>query len=92
MIKTFADKDTQKLFEGGSPKKFRGFQQKAERKLLMVNSATCINDLRCPPGNHLEKLRGDRKGQHSIRVDGQYRVCFVFKEPDAYDVEIVDYH
>lgn len=92
MIKTFADKHTQALFEGESPKAFRAFQAQAERKLFMLDSAVELLDLRTPPGNRLEALRGDRYGQHSIRINKQFRICFVFIDGDAYDVEIVDYH
>ena len=67
-------------------------QQVALRKLRMLNNARTLNDLRVPPGNQLEKLVGDREGQHSIRINDQWRICFVRREGDAYDVEIVDYH
>lgn len=67
-------------------------QQIALRKLRMLNNARTLNDLRVPPGNQLEKLVGDREGQHSIRINDQWRICFVRREGDAYDVEIVDYH
>jgi proteic killer suppression protein len=92
MIKTFGDKDAAALFEGSAPKRFRAFQDQAERKLAMLDAATCLEFLRSPPGNRLEKLSGDRKGQHSIRINGQFRICFVWRDGDAYDVEIVDYH
>lgn len=67
-------------------------QRKALRKLVQIHYAESLNDLRVPPGNRLEKLSGDRKGQHSIRINQRYRVCFVWENDDAYEVEIVDYH
>ena len=91
MIKNFKCKHTQALYEGKSPKQFRAFQVQAERKLQMLDSVAELLDLRSPPGNRLEKLEGDREGQHSIRINKQWRVCFVwFGEPC--DVEITDYH
>lgn len=67
-------------------------QQTALRKLRMINNAVNLNDLRIPPANRLEKLRGDRDGQHSIRINDQWRICFIWQKGDAYDVEITDYH
>ena len=67
-------------------------QERALSKLLVLNAATDLNDLRVPPSNHLEALKGDRKGQHSIRINGQWRICFIWKNNEAHDVEIVDYH
>ena len=91
MIKNFKCKHTRALYEGKSPKQFRAFQEHAERKLQMLDSAAELLDLQSPPGNKLEKLGGDRQGQHSIRINKQLRVCFVwFGEPR--DVEITDYH
>jgi len=91
MIKNFKCKHTQALYEGKSPKQFRAFQVQAERKLQMLDSVAELLDLRSPPGNRLEKLEGDRQGQHNIRINKQWRVCFVwFGEPC--DVEITDYH
>jgi len=92
MIKTFADKETQSLFEGGSPRRFRAFQSVAERKLQQLDSAETLEFLRSPPGNRLEALKGDREGQYSIRINGQWRLCFRWADGDAYDVVIVDYH
>jgi toxin HigB-1 len=92
MIKTFHCKDTQALFEGKCPRKFKAFINAAERKLQMIDDAYAIEDLRVPPGNRLEALRGDRKGRWSIRVNDQWRVCFRFEEGNAFDVEIIDYH
>jgi proteic killer suppression protein len=92
MIKSFRCKDTQVLYEGGSPRRFRAWQAQAERKLQMLDSATVLDDLKSPPGNRLEKLAGDRAGQYSIRINDQWRVCFHWQDDDAHDVEIVDYH
>ena len=76
-----------------SPKKLpQGAQAKARQKLVLIDAATELIDLRIPPGNRLEELKDDRKGQHSIRINDQWRICFVWKGGDAYEVEIVDYH
>ena len=92
MIKAFQCKDTLALFEGGNPRRFQAFKAAAERKLQILDSASALEDLRVPPGNRLESLHGDRKGQWSIRINDQWRVCFRFKDGNAFDVEIVDYH
>jgi len=92
MIKSFVGKETQALFEGRNPRRFRAFQPVAERKLTQLHAAATLDFLRAPPGNRLEPLRGDRKGQWSIRVNDQWRICFKFKNGDVFDVEIVDYH
>ncbi len=92
MIKTFHCRDTQALFEGKGPGRFRAIARVAERKLQMLDAAYALQDLRVPPGNRLEALRGDRKGQWSIRVNDQWRVCFRFAGGNAFDVEITDYH
>uniref|UniRef100_A0A831XEU9 Type II toxin-antitoxin system RelE/ParE family toxin n=1 Tax=Geobacter metallireducens TaxID=28232 RepID=A0A831XEU9_GEOME len=92
MIKTFHCKDTQALFEGKCPRRFKAFATVAERKLQMLDDAHSSEDLRSPPGNRLEVLRGDRKGQWSIRINDQWRLCFRFEDGNAFDVEIVDYH
>ena len=92
MIVSFKDKDTQKLFEGNDVKKFRSFRRAAERKLLILESALNLNDMRVPPGNHLEALSGNRKGQHSIRINRQWRICFEWTDEGPSNVEIVDYH
>ena len=92
MIKSFSNKPTQRVFEGKSPKQFRAIQSIAERKLQQLDSAGTIGFLRSPPGNRLEALKGDIKGQYSIRINDQYRVCFVWEDGHAYNVEIVDYH
>lgn len=92
MIKSFADKETRKLFERSRVRRFGGIERAALRKLAMVDAAVRVDDLRAPPGNRLEALHGDRSGQYSIRVNDQWRVCFRFEHGDAYDVEICDYH
>jgi proteic killer suppression protein len=93
MIKGFAEKESEKLWNRERSKAVpTSLQRVALRKLTQLNNAEHLDDLRVPPGNKLEKLSGDRKGQHSIRVNIQYRVCFVWEDGDAYDVEIVDYH
>lgn len=93
MIHSFRDKDTEALFVGtGCHARWRAFERVALRKLTMVHAAMALNDLNCPPGNRLESLKGARAGQHSIRVNGQYRVCFVWRDGGADNVEIVDYH
>ena len=92
MIKGFRDKHTEILFGGTRVRRFQAIEQVARRKLEMLNAAKTLVDLTKPPANRLEALKGDRQGQHSIRVNDQYRVCFVWKESDAYQVEIVDYH
>ncbi len=93
MIRSFADKRTAAIWVDRMPKGFLSDLAKvARRKLRMVAAATQLEDLRNPPGNHLEMLVGDRAGQHSIRVNDQWRLCFVWRDGDAYDVEIVDYH
>ena len=93
MIKNFTDKDTRQLFEKRSARKLpANIQRVALRKLLQLNAAVELDFLRIPPGNRLEALKGDRAGQHSIRINDQWRICFKWKGGDAYDVEITDYH
>jgi proteic killer suppression protein len=92
MIKTFHCKHTQALFEDKCPRRFNAFAKAAERKLQMLDDAYAIEDLRSPPGNRLEALQGDRKGQWSIRINDQWRLCFHYEDGNAFDVEIVDYH
>lgn len=93
MIRSFADKRTAAVWANAMPKGFPSDLAKASRrKLRMLASAGKLEDLRHPPGNRLEVLVGDRAGQHSIRVNDQWRLCFVWRDGDAYDVEIVDYH
>ena len=94
MIKSFSDKATRALYEGGDPKAFRAFKAQAERKLQMLDSASHREFLRTPPGNRLERLTGRREGQYSIRINKQYRVCFCWADdqPNPTDVEITDYY
>jgi proteic killer suppression protein len=93
MIKSFKDRETEKIYDREISRRLpREIQQVALRKLRMVNNAKSINDLRIPPANRLEKLSGSREGQHSIRMNDQWRICFIWREGDAYDVEITDYH
>lgn len=93
MIKSFRDSDSERLFQRRPVRKLGSDIQKiALRKLRMLDAATVLDDLRLPPGNRLEKLRGERAGQHSIRINQQWRICFRWRSGDAYDVEIVDYH
>ena len=93
MIRSFRDKDTGMVFRRDACRKFSpALQRQALRKLLILDGAETIQDLRVPPGNHLEKLRGDREGQYSIRINDQWRICFTWSNGDAEDVEITDYH
>ncbi len=93
MIRDFADKNTERLFRRERVKKFAAPLQRAVlRKLAMLDAATSLDDLGVLPGNRLEKLMGDREGQHSIRINDQWRLCFRWSEGDAYDVEVTDYH
>lgn len=93
MIKDFKCKDTKSIFNGLFSKKLpQDIQRLAERKLIMLHRSTEINDLRVPPANRLETLSGNRKGQHSIRINKKWRICFEWKKDGVYGVEIVDYH
>ncbi len=92
MIKSFKCPDTQYLFETGSTHRWSTCQSVAERKLTMLNAATTLAFLRSPPGNRLEALKGNRAGQHSIRIHDQWRLCFVWTVDGPENVEIVDYH
>ena len=93
MIQTFADKRTKDLYETGKAKRFPAdVAKRAGRKLEYVDLASRLDDLRTPPGNRLHALEGDRKGQHSILINDQWRICFRFEDGDAYDVEVCDYH
>ena len=93
MIKSFADKETRRVWDGLVSRRLpRDIQQVARRKLRMLNNAGSLEDLRIPPANRLEALKGDREGQHSIRINDQWRICFVWRDGDAECVSIVDYH
>ena len=93
MIQSFADRDTERLFARERVRRLPGGLHRAMlKKLVMLDAAEQLEDLRVPPGNRLEKLGRERSGQHSIRVNDQWRVCFRWKDGQAYDVEIVDYH
>lgn len=92
MICSFKCKDTEALFEGRPTRRFKAFARIAERKLAQLHAAQSLEFLRAPPGNGLEALKGNRKGQHSIRINDQWRVCFVWTAAGPQDVEIVDYH
>ena len=92
MIKSFKCKDTAKLFNDLDVKQFRSISRTARIKLEVLNAAISLDSLRVPPGNRLERLKGNRKDQHSIRINDQWRVCFMWKEENAFEVEIVDYH
>lgn len=93
MIQSFKDKEAERIFNRQRSRKLpANIQQVALRKLRMLNRAMTLNDLRIPPANRLEKLKGNRQGQHSIRINDQWRICFEWQDGDAYEVEIVDYH
>ena len=92
MIHSFACVDTQALFLSQAVPRFKNVERVARRKLLQMHAATVLVSLRVPPGNQLEALKGDRAGQHSIRVNDQWRICFVWQTDGAHQVEIVDYH
>ncbi len=92
MLQTFRCAQTKALFNGRRVARFVNFEAVALRKLQQLHAATALEFLRIPPGNRLEALSGDRQGQHSIRINEQWRVCFVWREGHAHDVEIVDYH
>ena len=92
VIKSFRSQDAEQLFKRERVKRFRNIERVARRKLEMLDAATTLGDLRALPGNRLEELVGDRKGQHSIRINDQFRICFVWRAGNAEQVEIVDYH
>ncbi len=92
MIRFFRDPRTEALFKDQDVPRFRAIERVARRKLLYLHQAQRLDELRVPPGNRLEALKGARKGQHSIRINDQWRICFRWKDGDAFDVEIVDYH
>ncbi len=92
MIRSFRCDDTERLHRRQPSRRFAAIEQVARRKLRQLDSATELRDLAAPPGNRLEALRGDRKGQYSIRINDQWRMCFVWRDGNAFEVEIVDYH
>ncbi len=92
MIRSFRDRDTLAFYEGRRVKKFDGFRDQATRRLQMLDDATEVNDLARVPGNRLETLSGDRRGQFSVRINAQWRVCFKWSADGPYEVEIVNYH
>lgn len=92
MIRSYRCPETERLHRRQPSRRFRAIERVARRKLRMIDNATELRDLLAPPGNRLEALHGDRKGQHSIRINDQWRICFRWRDGDACDVEIVDYH
>jgi toxin HigB-1 len=93
MIASFRDADTEQLWQTGRSHRIpANLRMRALKKLFLLHASVALDNLSVPPGNRLEALHGQRKGQHSIRINDQYRICFVWREGDAYDVEIVDYH
>ena len=92
MIGSFADREAEHIFDGGRSRRYAGIEKIIERKLLALQAADALFKLNVPPGNRLEALKGNRKGQHSIRINNQYRICFRWENTYAYEVEIVDYH
>lgn len=92
MIQSFACSDTESLFFSHTVARFKNIERVARRKLLMLQAAMQLGALKVPPGNQLEQLKGNRRGQHSIRINEQWRICFVWRDNGAHDVEIVDYH
>ena len=92
MIRSFRDAAAARLFADEDAPWFHAIERQARRKLMLLDNAGVLNDLRSPPGNRLEALKGDRRGQHSIRINDQWRICFVWRDNRAEDVEIVDYH
>jgi proteic killer suppression protein len=92
MIQSFRCKDTRRLYEGGNPRRFRAIHAVAVRKLTLLDAAQTLDFMQSPPGNRLEALRGNRAGQHSVRINDQFRLCFVWMPAGPADVEIVDYH
>ena len=92
MIKSFSCRDAESLFNEISVRRYQSIERQARRKLLYLNSVRTLRDLLQPPGNKLEALKGNRRGQHSIRINDQWRICFRWQDGNAFDVEIVDYH
>lgn len=92
MIRSFKDRDTRRLFRREKVKRFDAFERIAYRKLVALDSVGRVEELSIPPGNRLERLKGERSGQWSIRINDPYRICFEWRDGDAYNVEVVDYH
>jgi toxin HigB-1 len=92
VIRSFANRDMERLYRRERVNRFRSFERIALRKLRMLDAATAVHDLKAPPGNRLEKLKSDREGQWSIRINSLWRICFRWEDGDAFEVEIVDYH
>jgi len=92
MIRSFRCKDTERLFRRQSCSRFKSIERQALRKLVALNIASDLRPLASLPGNRLEALKGERRGRHSVRINSQWRICFIWREGDAYEVEIVDYH
>jgi proteic killer suppression protein len=92
VIRSFAQEQTRVLFETGKSRRWHSIARVAVRKLVQIDSVTALEELNAPPGNRLEALKGDRAGQHSIRINDQWRICFRWQSDGVYDVEIVDYH
>ncbi|MCM2254931.1 MAG: type II toxin-antitoxin system RelE/ParE family toxin [Vicinamibacteria bacterium] len=92
MVRSFGDRETEALFRGVARRRFGAIARVAQRKLMQLDAARRLDDLRAFPGSHLEALKGNRRGQYSIRVNDQYRVCFTWRDGDAEGVEVVDYH
>ena len=92
MIRSFRDPETEHLFHRNVSQRWSAIGRVALRRLRLIHNAASLMDLRVPPGNRLETLKGDRAGAYSIRINGQYRICFRWKDGDAYDVEVTDYH
>lgn len=92
MIRSFGDRETEKVFNHRHSRRYAAFERVAFRKLRQIHSVSRVEELYEPPGNRLESLKGDRKGQWSLRINGQYRICFEWRDGDAFNVQIVDYH
>ena len=92
MIRSFADKDTEQVFHHRHSKRYSAIERVALRKLRQIHIVSAVEELSAPPGNRLERLKRDREGQWSLRINDQYRICFVWRDGDAHEVEIVDYH
>lgn len=92
VIRSYGDADTRELFEAGGNRRYRAIERVALRKLQQLNAAKRLDEMAAPPASRLEALKGERRGQHSIRINDQWRICFRWREGDAWEVEIVDYH